>query len=76
MQQDPNSRETRIIDVLDFLIQSGPGRTESKLAEAIFGKDGYQQRVNQECSLLVNRGRVECQGAGIAGDPFTYWPSW
>lgn len=75
MQQDQNRREIRIIDVLERLIRSGPGRTESQLAEAIFGKDGYQQRVNQDCALLANRGRVECRGAGIPGDPFTYWPA-
>ena len=37
-----------IANVLLFLIENGPGRTESELAEAIFGREGYQQRVNGE----------------------------
>lgn len=65
---------TTIIDVVECLIQHGPGRTEAQLAEAIFGPDGYQQRVNQECHLLVNRGLVERRGTGGQSDPYRYFP--
>ena len=75
MQQDQEKREIRIIDVLEFLIRSAPGRTQRQLAQAIFGDNGYQQRVNQDCSLLVNVGRAECRGTGNSGEPFTYWPA-
>lgn len=63
-----------IADVLEFLIQNGPGRTEEQIAEAIFGAQGYQQRVNQDCNLLVNRRKVERRGAGRPGDPYRYHP--
>ena len=64
-----------ISDVLLFLIENGPGRTEAELAEAIFGKQGYQQRVNSDCNLLLNRGIVERQGAGGQLDPYRYFAS-
>jgi predicted transcriptional regulator len=62
------------IDVLEFLIQKGPGRTEMELAQAIHGDKAYQQRVNQDCNMLVNAGKVERRGGGGPGDPFRYWP--
>ena len=65
---------TTIYGVLKFLIEKGPGRTEAQLAEAIFGPSGYQQRVNQDCQLLVNRGEVERRGLGGPGQPYTYFP--
>ncbi|MGF1619324.1 MAG: MarR family transcriptional regulator [Rhodomicrobiaceae bacterium] len=62
-----------IADVLVFLVQKGPGRTEAELAEAIFADRGYQQRVNQDCNLLVNRGLIERRGEGGANDPYRYY---
>ncbi len=55
-----------------FEIENEPGRTESDLSRAIFGPDGCQQRVNQECRLLMNAGKVERRGAGGPAEPFTY----
>lgn len=63
-----------LADVLMFLIEKGPGRTEAELAEAIFGDRAYQQRVNGECRLLVDRGRIERRGTGGQSDPFKYFP--
>jgi hypothetical protein len=60
-------------DVLVFLVQNGPGRTEAELAEAIFGDRAYQQRVNQDCVLLVNRGLIERRGKGGSSDPYRYF---
>jgi hypothetical protein len=45
------------IDVVEFLVLKCPGRTEVELAEAIHGPHAYQQRVNQDCGLLVNAAR-------------------
>ena len=63
-----------IANVLLFLIEHGPGRTESELAGAIFGQEGYQQRVNGDCNLLVNRKQVERRGVGGPADPYRYHP--
>ncbi|MDA9493245.1 hypothetical protein XI08_30100 [Bradyrhizobium sp. CCBAU 11361] len=52
------------IDVLQFLIEKGPGRTELELARAVHGDKGYQQQVNQDLSLLLGRGTVEKRGQG------------
>jgi hypothetical protein len=64
----------RIMDVLRFLIEKGPGRTEAQLAEALFGGSAHQQRVNQDCRLLEVLGKVERRGSGGLADPFTYHP--
>jgi len=63
-----------IMDVLAFLIENGPGRTASELAEAIFADKAYQQRVNSDCNLLVDRKRAERRGHGVPGDPYRYYP--
>ncbi len=49
-----------------------PGLTEAELAHALFGMEGYQQRVNSTCRRLIERGEVERRGSGGASDPFTY----
>ena len=66
---------TTILDVLQFLIKEGPGRTERELAESIFGKEGYQQRVNSECNMLIIQGQVERRGKGGPSDPYRYHPA-
>lgn len=62
-----------LADAIVFLVQKGPGRTEAELAEAIYGKTGYQQQVNQECRLLVGHGKIVRKGNGGPGDPFRYF---
>ncbi len=64
-----------LADVLVFLIEHGPGRTEAQLAEAVFGDKGYQQRVNQDCRLLSDRGKIERRGSGGPSDPYRYYPA-
>jgi hypothetical protein len=62
------------LDVIVFLVAKGPGRTERQLAEAIHGSGAYQQQVNQDCQLLVQRNKVERRGDGGPNDPFRYYP--
>ncbi len=62
------------IDVIAFLIEKGPGRTEAELAEAIFADRASQQRVNQDCRMLLDRGAVERRGSGGHADPYRYYP--
>ena len=66
-------QELRVQDVLDFLIKNGPGRTEVELSQAIFGENGYQQRVNVGCGILMTLGRVERRGSGGPNDPYRYY---
>ena len=49
-------------DVLQYLIQKGPGRTELELARAIHGDKAYSQSVNTYCVMLVER-KAERRGA-------------
>jgi hypothetical protein len=62
------------IDVLQFLIERGPGRTEIKLARAIHGDAAYQQQVNQDIRMLVDRGEIERRRSGGPSDPYRYYP--
>ncbi|MCK1289370.1 MULTISPECIES: hypothetical protein [unclassified Bradyrhizobium] len=62
------------VDVLQFLIEKGPGRTEIELARAIHGDKAYQQQVNQDLTLVVGRGKAERRGEGGQHDPFRYYP--
>jgi hypothetical protein len=56
-----------------YLVKQGLGRTELELARAIHGPDGYQQQVNQDLALLVQRRVIERRGAGGAQDPSRYY---
>ena len=50
------------------------GQTELELAQSILGADAYQQRVNGDCRLLLNRGQVERRGKGAGMTPFGTMP--
>jgi len=62
-------------DALQYLIAHGPGRTELELARAIHGDKAKQQRVSQDCTMLVIEGRAERRGVGRRKDPYRYWPT-
>ena len=53
-------------------IAERPGLTEAELAQAIFGMEGYQQRVSSTCRLMIAQGQIERHGDGGRTDPFTY----
>jgi hypothetical protein len=62
-----------IISDVEQLIRQKPGMTATAIARALFGDDGYNQRVNTECLALVFSGRVERRGEGGPSDPYTYY---
>ena len=65
----------RFIDVLLHLVENGPGRTETELAQAIFGHKGYRQQVNSDCVRLARSGgEIERRGSGGHADPHRYYP--
>jgi hypothetical protein len=70
-------RRSKLIlaDVLLYLVENGPGRTEAELAKAIFGPEAYQLRVNQDCNRLASAGEIDRRGAGGPGDLCRYYPA-
>lgn len=62
------------LDVVEYLIGAGPGRTAVGLAQAVHGPAGYQQRVNPECEMLVTAGKAERRGSGGPADPYRHHP--
>ena len=58
-------------DILS-LVTREPGLTEIEIAKHLFGRLGYQQRVNSTCRRLVNEHRIERRGVGGPGHPFSY----
>lgn len=57
------------------LISVKPGLRATQLAEALFGLNGYHERVGAACRMLVELGKVERHGNGGPGDPYTYYPA-
>jgi 3-isopropylmalate dehydrogenase len=66
---------TTIAELILSLVARRPGLTEAQIAEELFAGQGYQQRVNSDCTLLVRRGKLQRSGAGGAADPFRYHPA-
>jgi len=61
-------------DVLLYLVENGPGRSELELSEAIYGAPGYPQRLQQDLLRLVSSGGIERRGEGSPADPYIYHP--
>jgi hypothetical protein len=65
-----------IADDIEALVKRKQHRlrlTEEDIAEMLFGQaNAYQQRVNQDCRLLVNAGRLVRNGNGGPADPYWY----
>jgi hypothetical protein len=56
-------------------VDAAAGQTELELARAIHGEKARQQRVNQDCVMLVIEGRAERRGRGRGTEPYRYWPA-
>ena len=64
-----------LMERIERLIHERPGLTARALAQALFGPDGYAERVTTECRLLAQLGRIARRGEGGPSDPFTYHPA-
>lgn len=67
--EPPKDTRQKLLD----LIGKREGLTERALARAIFGRDGYQQQVNQICRRLCSQGLVARRGEGGTRDPYRYY---
>ena len=61
-------------DDVERIVGQMPGRTATELARALYGADGYQERINPVLRGLCATGRVRRQGGGGPGDPYRYFP--
>lgn len=61
-------------DVLVFLIEKGPGRTEADLAQAIFADAAYADRVGDELRALSAMNLVEKRDDDSAEELYRYFP--
>ena len=67
----PSARATLRERVEAEIIRS-PRSTEAEIAHALFGRAGYQQKVNPICRFLLEQGRVRRLGTGGRADPYVY----
>jgi len=58
-------------DILS-LVACKPGLTEAEISKHLFGRLGYQQRVNSTCRRLIHEYLIERHGNGGPGHPFSY----
>ena len=63
-----------LADEIEKLVRRKPGLTDVELVRRLHGRAAYQLQVNSTCRRLVAEGRLERQGRGGWGDPFTYYP--
>ena len=64
-----------LIDDVEKIVRTRPGLSAKQIAGALFGLDGYGERVRSACQALHHSGRIERTGEGGPGDPFRYFPS-
>jgi len=60
--------------IVEFVSKT-PGKTQRDIAEGLYGKNGYQQQVNQEVRGCVFLGYLREEGRGGTGDPYRYYPT-
>jgi hypothetical protein len=49
---------------IESFVEENPGRTATQIAEALYGVEGYHQRVSSTLRLLSDLGRIERRGSG------------
>jgi hypothetical protein len=63
-----------LIDDIERTIRANPGLKATQIAQVLYGRDGYAERINNGCLALARVGRIKRLGRGGPGDPFTYHP--
>jgi hypothetical protein len=61
------------VDVLLYLIENRPGRSALELAQAIYGEEATELRVQQDLVRLVSSGGIERRGIGSLTGPHSYY---
>jgi|GEM_PF-276139 len=56
--QSARARPSTIYERIEAAVAEHPGMSQAEMAKALFGDEGYQQRVNQDCAWLVRAGRL------------------
>jgi hypothetical protein len=47
---------------IEVIVRHQPGLSQAEIAKALFGKDGYQQQVNQDVNWLERQGYIISEG--------------
>jgi hypothetical protein len=71
-QRKDSMEQGSVADRIIAAVRERSGMTELEIARRLFGPRAAQQRVNQDCRLLVQRGLLERRGTGGVSDPFVY----
>jgi hypothetical protein len=66
--------ELKQIDVLLYLIENAPGRSEMELSQAMYGDASSHLRVQQDLARLVSSGEIERRGIGSLTNSHSYYP--
>lgn len=61
-----------LLDDVERIIRERPGLTATQIARALYGPNGYAERINHGCLALAQVGRIERRGRGGPGNPSTY----
>ena len=74
--KDPTVKDLTVRQkrVLEFVSKT-PGKTQREIAKALYGPDGYRQRVNQDVRQCMRLGALRREGRGVRDDPHRYYPT-
>jgi len=64
-----------LIEAVKRLIRERPGSTGTELARAIYGLDGYSERIGPVLRALRYSREIERCGSGGSRDPYRYYPA-
>lgn len=71
-----SSEEIILRQVVLYLIEKGPGRTEDELVEAVYNQPVSKHPVSQQCLVLTDQNLILRLGSGDDDHPYRYFPKW